>query len=115
MSDEIQEPLVVIRQWEDEPESGRDPDEWPYPTKHVLSLAQGELAERIRRALKVTTGAPVYVEEEVISGGYSEFTQEEDHYLTVRVDGESTSFPTWNGPFTDLLRWLDTKAPVEGK
>lgn len=110
-------PLSVVDEWEDEPAEGQDPDEWPYPTKYTRSLAHGELAERIRRALGVTDDLPVYVEERIESGGYSEYTQEDDYYMTIKVGDTSREVidGSWSGGLTALLQWLDKAAPVAPK
>lgn len=109
-------PLLVVEEWEDEPDAGRAADDWPYPTRYTKSLAQGEMAERIRRALNVADDLPVYVTERVESGGYSEYTAEDDYYLTITVGAASHEVDAgWTGGLTALLRWLDVAAPVGGQ
>lgn len=108
-------PLTKILEWQDPPELGRTADDWPYPTKHVRSLANGELAERIRRALRVESPyADVYVQEDTVSGGYSEYTQENEYHVTVWCNGERYEFEArYSGSFPLLLVWLDKEAPVD--
>lgn len=109
-------PLLTVEEWTEDIEEGRDPDEWPYPTTYTRSLAQGELAERIRRALGAADDLPVYVVEEVISTGYSEYTQEDEYNLTITAgDAEHKIDYGWTGGLQALLRWLDKAAPVEEK
>lgn len=106
-------PLTLLSEWADEPEEGRDADDWPYPTTYRESQANGELAERIRRALGVADDLPVYVTEEIVSGGWSEFTQEDEYGLVIRVGDEKREMEgDWNGGLVALLRWLDHAAPV---
>lgn len=100
---------TVIHEWEDAPEEGRNPEEWPYPTRHIKSLITGDLADKIRERLGVEHHVPVIIEEEVISGGYSEYTQENDYYHTITV-GEHTvelSGAGWDNGLTKLINWLD--------
>jgi len=101
---------TIIHEWYDAPEDGRDADDWPYPTSYTKSIITGELADRIRERLGVDSSAPVFITETVESGGYSEYTQENDYSHTVQV-GEHTlelagSCWTSNG-ITALINWLD--------
>jgi len=107
-------PLTLLDAWADEDTNN---GEWPFPTRYLESQAQGELAERIRRALGVVGDVPVFVTEQIVSGGWSEYTQEDDHSLTIRV-GQSRhelGCDFWSGGLISLLRWLDNDAPVKDK
>ena len=67
-----------IVEWEDAPEPGRTADDWPYPTTHKKFLIGGDLAARVCKRLGADEGTPVFITEKVESGGYSEFTQEDE-------------------------------------
>lgn len=109
----VSSPLTTLREWEDEDANDGG---WPYPTRYTESEANGELAERIRRALGVADDLPVYVTEEVVSGGWSEYTQEDDYTLAIRVGTAKHEIEdAWSGGLVALLRWLDQAAPVEEK
>lgn len=100
---------TVVHEWEDAPADGRDPEEWPYPTRHIKSIITGDLADKIRARLDLEGHAPVFITETVTSGGYSEYTQENDYDHTITV-GEHTVVlgSSWgsNG-ITKLTDWLD--------
>lgn len=104
--------FTVIASW-----SGPgDPEEWPFPTEHTLSEITGGLAERVRARAGADDTAPVFVLEHEVSGGYSEWTQENDYPFTVLVGGDAFHFDGyWHADATLrlLLRWLDgAQAPV---
>jgi len=103
---------TLMHEWSDQPEPGRDADDWPYPNRYSKSLITGDLADAIRTRLNVESHVPVIITEEVVSGGYSEYTQENDYNHTITV-GEHTveleSSWTWNA-ITALTRWLDETA-----
>jgi len=101
---------TTIHEWSDAPEDGRDPEEWPYPTRYSKSLITGDLADKIRERLGVESHVPVMITEEVVSGGYSEYTQENDYNHTITV-GEHTL--ELQGSYSDnglnkLINWLDS-------
>jgi hypothetical protein len=100
---------TIIHEWQDAPEPGGDADEWPYPTSYTKSLITGELADRIRERLGVDAPAPVFLTEKCVSGGYSEYTQENDYYHTIETGGHTVEMEagwSWN-PITSLINWLD--------
>jgi transcriptional regulator with XRE-family HTH domain len=68
---------TIIHEWQDAPEPGRGADEWPYPTSYTKSMITGELADRIRERMGVDASAPVFITEKCVSGGYSEYTQDD--------------------------------------
>lgn len=101
---------VAIHEWSDPPEDGRDADEWPYPTRYQKSLVEGGLADAIRARLGRPASEPVFLTETVVSGGYSEYTQENDFYHTITVGDEVIEVQ--EGGWEDdginaLIRWLD--------
>lgn len=68
---------------------GGDWDKWPYPTVTITSAITGELRKRILAKLEIADnpGTEVTIEESEVSGGYSEYTQENDCSIRVMVDG----------------------------
>lgn len=100
---------TLIHEWEDAPEDGRDADEWPYPTRYYKSLITGDLADLIRKRLGVEPHVPVMLTEKVESGGYSEYTQENDYEHTLTVGGHTINLHVgWTGNgLTALTDWLD--------
>lgn len=103
---------VIIRKWTDDPDFGCDADEWPYPNEYTESLITGELADRVRARLQAPADARVIIKETCISGGYSEWTQENDYDFELRVNGDRVELESgWDGnTLTPLLRWLDGEA-----
>jgi len=98
--------MTEIASWFGPDENNGD---WPYPTKYKKSLVGGELADRVRHAFGITGGAPVLITEEIVSGGYSEYTQEDYYNFTIECAGQSQDFEgdlSWNG-LNKLLAWLD--------
>lgn len=83
--------------------------EWPYPDRFARTLAEGSLAEDIRRRLGVEVDAGVYLTEKIESGGYSEYTQENYRYLTIECGDKTIEFEEtpWGSVLETLLRWLD--------
>lgn len=106
---------VEVDRWEDEPEFGRSADEWPYPTRYVKSLIEGELADRIRERLGLEDDVPVYITETVISGGWSEYTQETDYTHVVEAGWHEIElgYSYWGNGLGSLLKWLDEVDEVE--
>ena len=82
--------------------------EWPYPTIYTYSVLDGDLAKRVQ----AITGNPgeVTIKTEVISGGWSEWTQENDYSGTIYCGGayvvELVGSYDWT-PLTYLLDWLE--------
>lgn len=60
-----------------------DPDEWPYPTKYSRYRIEGRLAERIRE--RTGLDGEVSIVEKIESGGYSEWTQEDEYLFDVWI------------------------------
>lgn len=100
---------VVVREWQAEAEGGRDPHQWPYPTRYQESVITGGLADAVRERLGAPPTEDVYITEAVISGGYSEWTQENDYEFTLTVGGRDVQLPSgWeDNAIVCLTRWLD--------
>jgi hypothetical protein len=66
-----------------------DWDEWPYPTVTITSLVTGDLRTAILAKLNMPPDAlgVITIEESQVSGGYSEYTQEDDCAIRVMIDG----------------------------
>ena len=63
-----------------------DWDEWPYPTVEIESVISGELRARILAKLGHTDdGCEVRLIETNVSGGWSEFTQEDECSIEVKI------------------------------
>ena len=70
-------------------EKDGDWEEWPYPTETIESVISGDLRARILRILERTDdGAEVRLIETNVSGGYSEYTQESECDIEVRIGGD---------------------------
>jgi hypothetical protein len=107
---------TVIEEWQDAPEEGRTPDDWPYPRKHVKYVLTGPLARAIRAKLGIPWSADaisqqVYIIETTVSDGYSEYTQEESQFIVIKAGGRSFMFGEDYGnrtsAFNSLMEWLD--------
>lgn len=101
---------IEVRRWEDKPEEGRSADDWPYPDVHVEYRIDGHLADLIRARTKEE--GVVLFEEIEASGGWSEYTQETDYWVTVRVgkferefDGAATD-NHYRSALPAIQRWL---------
>lgn len=84
-------------------------EEWPYPDEVKISVVTGELADRIRARTGET--GEVTIEERVISGGYSESTQENEYTFELRISGSKVwetddCYSEENG-LVKMLAWLD--------
>ena len=67
-----------------------DWDEWPYPTVEIESVVSGELRSRILSVLGIEDdGQKIMLVETNVSGGWSEFTQETECGIEVRIDAET--------------------------
>jgi hypothetical protein len=64
-----------------------DWDEWPYPTLTIESIITGKLRTHILNIYSLEDTAEVYLIETQVSGGYSEFTKEDECSIQVQVDG----------------------------
>lgn len=103
----------LLEEWEDD--DGAPNDEWPYATRYTKHLITGGLADAVRKRLELPDSTSVMIEEQVVSGGWSEYTQENDYNFTLKFDDgtpevEFTS-ARWgygidNG-LTLLIEWLD--------
>lgn len=87
---------TLSRQWSDPPERGRSEDDFPYPNQYNEFRVEGDLAERVRARVGAGSTAPVYITETVVSGGYSEWTQENDHYFKVECGLVTKEFEPYN-------------------
>ena len=92
MSEDVTNPTtsVEVRSWIDSPEEGRSADDWPYPDEHTEYLIGGQLADQIR-ARTGQTGDVIF-EELNVSGGWSEYTQENDYSVTIKVGDFTKTF-----------------------
>lgn len=84
---------------------------WP-STDTTTSRAEGELAERCRKALGVSDPeAVVLIREIAYAGGWSEFTVEDTFWVEIECDGQKwQSEDSWsNNGLQQLLDWLDEK------
>lgn len=88
---------TLVQEWQDPPEEGRTIHDWPYPTIYKKFLIGGDLAERVCSRLGADEGTPVFITEQVESGGYSEWTQDDE-----------TKFVIDCGPYT---MWFDEYRP----
>jgi len=71
-----------------EKDSG-DWEDWPYPTETIESRVTGELRESILRHLnRADDGAEVLLIESKVSSGYSEYTQEDECEIEVKIAGK---------------------------
>ena len=98
--------FTLLDEWEDEDEND---GEWPYPTQYKKSRVEGELAEQVRAKLGVADDAEVIITEEIISGGWSEYTQENEYNLEVEAGGASRYLDSgfrWNC-LDQLLKWVE--------
>ena len=100
---------TLLHEWSDQPAPGRSADDWPYPNRYSKSLITGDLADLIRKRLGQPDHAPVMLTEKVESGGYSEYTQENDYHHTITVGPETVQLgSSWTGNgITTLTDWLD--------
>jgi hypothetical protein len=91
----------LIEEWQEE----GDTDEWPYPTIHKTYLIEGDLADAVRKRSGLT--GDVTSVEEVISGGYSEWTQENDYPFELQVDGTTvfTHDAYYGGSLGEDIGW----------
>lgn len=84
-----------------------DPDEndgnWPYPTEHITYIAGAGMAEDIRRRAGLDGDVMVVIKEDVISGGYSEYTQENEYPFEVLAGDFSRDFDS----LREFLNWIE--------
>ena len=83
---------VLIHEWDDEPEDGRTADDWPYPTHHSKYLITGNLADKVRARLGEDESSSVTITEDRVSGGYSEYTQEDELFFEVECGSHKVEF-----------------------
>lgn len=100
--------ISEIANWEEAVEEGRDPDEWPYPDQFTRSIVDGELAQRVRRIFAAPENESVSIISKTISGGYSEYTQENDYEFTIECGTNSIEFypRDYDSTLNQLLNWL---------
>lgn len=89
---------------------GGDWDEWPYPTINITSRVTGDLRAKILARLDRTNG-DVELQELEVSGGYSEYTQENDYEIRVLVDGRERWGSKYGTSAEDsmamFLKWVE--------
>jgi hypothetical protein len=115
----------LLDEWEDPDEND---GEWPYPTTYKKSRITGDLAERIKAAFLRENpdlgveGSEVIITEEVVSSGYSEYTQENEYNMVIQYAGyakefTSGSYSAMDGYFNGsnsynnlgkLLKWTES-------
>jgi len=67
-----------------------DWDEWPYPTVEIESVISGELRSRILAVLgRKDDGSEMRLVEIQVSGGWSEFTQEDECEIGIKIGAET--------------------------
>jgi hypothetical protein len=81
--------------------------DWPEGQKVTVSLVEGDLATRIRRAAVQHERAPVVITEYRKDSGYSESTRDYDFKFTLRVGNEEISLPHAYNSVAALTTWLD--------
>ena len=89
-----------------------DSDDGPLTDEfHVVSLVQGDLADKIRTKVGVGPEALVCIIEDAVDASYSEYTRGSDYSFTLTVDGDAVDFGsrTWDGGsgIGALMDWLD--------
>lgn len=111
--------VTPVRQWTDEPAPGQSSDDWPYPTEHIQFLVTGELADRVKARLGEPSEAAVFLTEDRISAGYSEYTQETEFEFEIQCGSRRVTFDEYS-PFVGygattvarLAAWLEqTETP----
>lgn len=104
---------VDHQELDDQPsyELGDEIVKFGYETVITKSLVEGELAQRIRRALGEAEDSEVYITEKTGDASYSEYTQEQYSEFTVECGYQTQEF-NYNG-FNKMLEWLDKEAPVK--
>lgn len=71
-------------------------DDWPYPTVTIESVVSGNLRSRILNELeRHDDGCEIRLIENQVSGGYSEYTQEDDCSIEIRIGQETV----WENKF----------------
>jgi hypothetical protein len=91
---------------------GGDWEEWPYLTVTIKSEVTGELRGKIiAKAGGEPTPGRVTLIETKVSAGYSEYTQEDECSIEVRIDGASVwkdeqNFSSDRG-MAAFLRWVE--------
>lgn len=96
-----------------EKEGYGDWDEWPYPTVTVESRVTGDLRARILQVLEhADDQAEVRLIETYVSGGYSEYTQEDECEIEVKI-GDSSAWKDEYNYSTEsaMAKFLNKFAP----
>lgn len=110
---EERDKMTVRHRWSAEPQwNDRSVDEWPYPDSFVRSEPSEALAQAVRDRVGASEDAGVTLVTRCVSGGYSEYTQENDYSTIVEVDGDvvfdtGLSYQNSTNGLTELLAWLD--------
>lgn len=82
--------------------------DWPYPTEVVESRVTGDLRDKVLLRTDRFDG-DVLITERVISGGWSEYTQENDYEFDVTIDGVTVwTSRRWSSEnIAAFLAWVD--------
>ncbi len=97
-------PFHLLNEWEDteghELESKDHPEwgyRWPYPTQYKVSLIWGPLAIRINKFFDIPyTDHKLYLFETITSGGWSDFTAEEEFDMEVWIIRKGSAKTLWD-------------------
>lgn len=104
-----------VSRWSDT--EGHELDEygeyaWPYPTEYILSEVTGQLRQEVIDKIGAEIDSLVTIREEVVSGGYSEYTQENDYSFELIVNYDTVwSSERYSGEsnLAAFLKWLETE------
>lgn len=105
----------LVADWYED--DGAEDGGWPYATHHEKYLITGKLAQQVRDKLEVTdSSVPVFTEEVVTSGGYSEYTQENSYeHKLILGEGKSEMRISYGNDWSyvnglnQLIEWLDSE------
>jgi len=118
---------VAVEEWQDPPEEGKTVDDWPYPKKYRKCKIEGALANAVYKKLGITwrdrtlesqfqNGVSedfhnVYLTEVEVSGGWSDYTQEDGNYLLLECAGRTFQWGQDNDSTEPIWRmffdWLE--------
>ena len=94
-----------------------DWEEWPYPTVTIESVVSGELRSRIFAVLgRADDGAEVRLVETKVSAGYSEYTQEDECEIEVKIGTETAWKDDYNysseSAIASFMRHFASQNPI---